>query len=121
MLDAYLVPIEEAAFISFGLGTLLLIPICVLHYWRFGRVRPARAVTFYAFLFYALSAVFLISLPLPTITPEFCEVHTVTRQLRLIPFQFIPDIVAATEISLRHLNIISILESPVFLQPTFRR
>jgi glycopeptide antibiotics resistance protein len=119
MLDAYLVPIEEAAFISFGLGTLLLIPICVLHYWRFGRVRPARAVTFYAFLFYALSAVFLISLPLPTITPEFCEVHTVTRQLRLIPFQFIPDIVAATEISLRHLNIISILESPVFLQAFF--
>jgi glycopeptide antibiotics resistance protein len=119
MLEAYLVPIEEAAFVSFGVGILLLIPICVLHYWRFGYVRRPRAVTFYAFLFYALSAVFLVSLPLPTITPEFCEVHTVTRQLRLTPFQFVADIMAATDISLRHFNLISILESPVFLQAFF--
>jgi uncharacterized RDD family membrane protein YckC len=94
-------------------------PICMVHYTRFGYVRPARAIVFYSLLFYGLCAIFWVSLPLPIITPDVCEVHTLARQMRLTPFQFVPDIVQANHITLRHLNLISILESPVFLQACF--
>jgi glycopeptide antibiotics resistance protein len=90
-----------------------------LHYWRFGYVMPSRAIVFYSFLFYGFSAIFLVSLPLPTVTPNFCDVHTLARQVRLVPLQFVPDIVQANQVTLRNLNLISILESPVFLQVFF--
>jgi hypothetical protein len=94
-------------------------PICMVHYTRFGYVRPARAIVFYSLLFYGLCAIFWVSLPLPIITPDVCEVHTLARQMRLTPFQFVPDIVQANHITRRHLNLLSILESPVFLQACF--
>lgn len=119
MLEAYLVPIEEAAFAFFLVALVLLIPVCVIHYRWFGYVKPARAAVFYSFLFYGLCAVFLVALPLPSITTDFCEIHTLARQMRLVPFQFIPDIIQANQISLRHFNLISILENPVFLQAFF--
>ncbi|MGF1460150.1 MAG: VanZ family protein [Leptolyngbyaceae cyanobacterium] len=119
MIQAYLVPIEEAAFVFFGLAVLLLIPICAVHYRRFGYVMPSRATVFYSLLFYSLCAVFLVSLPLPTITADFCEVHTLARQVRLTPFQFVPDIILGNQITLRHFNLISMLVSSVFLQAFF--
>lgn len=60
MLQDYLIPIEEAAVVFLWMGILLLIPVCVVHYWRFGYVMPSRAGVFYSFLFYALCAICLV-------------------------------------------------------------
>lgn len=119
MLKAYLIPIEDAAYIFMLLGISLLIPICIIHYRRFGYLRFDRAIVFYSFLFYSLCAIFLVILPLPEITTNFCQVHSLASQVQLIPFQFIRDIVTRNQISLRHFNLISILESSVFLQAFF--
>lgn len=119
MLQPYLLPIETAAYVFFFCALLLLLPICVVHYRRFGYLRPERAVVFYSFLFYALCALFLVILPLPEITSNFCEVHTLARQINLIPFKFVRDIIATNRISLREFNLIYVLESFVFLQAFF--
>ncbi|WP_019503863.1 VanZ family protein [Pleurocapsa sp. PCC 7319] len=119
MFKVYLVPIEEAAYIFLLLGIGLLIPICVVHYRRFGYLRFDRALVFYSFLFYGLCAIFLVILPLPEITTNFCQVHSLASQVQLIPLQFIRDTVTRNQISLRHFNLISILESSVFLQAFF--
>ena len=119
MRQAYLIPIEAAAYLFFFVALLLLIPICIIHYRRFGYLKPARAGTFYSFLFFCLCAAFLVTLPLPEITSDFCEIHTLARQSRLIPFQFVVDIAQANAASLRHFNLISVLENPVFLQAFF--
>jgi glycopeptide antibiotics resistance protein len=119
MLQDYLIPIEEAAVVFLWMGILLLIPVCVVHYWRFGYVMPSRAGVFYSFLFYALCAICLVIWPPQTMTPDFCEVHTLAYQLRLVPLRFVADIVQVNQVTVRHVNLISILESSVFLQTFF--
>ncbi len=119
MIDAYLIPIEDAAIIFILLAILLLIPLCVVHYRRFGYVRPTRAIVFYSFLFYILCAMCLVTLPLPEITPNFCEGRVPGSHVRLIPFQFVADILTVDAAFIRSLNLLSILASPVFLQAAF--
>jgi glycopeptide antibiotics resistance protein len=119
MLQSYLISIETAALVFLIASLLLLVPICIVHYQRFGYLRPAQAATFYAFLFYGLCAIFLVTLPLPVITPDFCTVHTLASQMRVVPFQFVADIIRVDQISIRHFNLVSAVESPVFLQAFF--
>jgi glycopeptide antibiotics resistance protein len=119
MLKDYLIPIETAAVVFFVVAAVLLIPICLVHYRRFGYLKPPRAIVFYTGLFYSFCAFCLVTLPLPVITPDFCETHTLAKQMRLVPFQFVIDILRVNHVSLRHLNVVSILESKVFLQAFF--
>ena len=119
MLQTYLIPIEGAGLVFFFSAIVLLIPICVIHYRRFGYLRPTRAIVFYGFLFYALCAFFLTILPLPELTANFCEVRSQISHIQLKPFRFVTDIVVKDWVFLRHFNLISILESFVFLQVFF--
>lgn len=83
-IDAYLIPIEDAAIVLILLAILLLIPICVVHYQRFGYLRPTRAIVFYSFLLYVFCAVFLIILPLTELTADFCEGRSPGSHVQLV-------------------------------------
>lgn len=58
-------------------------------------------------------------LPLPEITSNFCEGYTFARQINLIPFKLVRDIIVVNRISLRDFHVIAVLESFVFLQAFF--
>lgn len=89
---------EKTGYIFSLLILLLLIAACLIHYRKFGYVKPVNSIVFYSLLFYLLGMVWLIILPLPKITPNFCQTVAIANQKpRLIPFQFVTDIINANQ------------------------
>ena len=90
MIDVYLEDIRLGIFVFPSVALLLTLPVVWYHYLKFGYVQKTRAVVLYIALFYCIVAIFLVLLPLPEITSDFCEKHK--RIPQLIPFQFISEI-----------------------------
>ncbi|PIO82728.1 antibiotic resistance protein VanZ [Loigolactobacillus backii] len=65
---SYLFPIKMALLVFPPLALVITIPFLVLQYRRYGALTFWRAFVLYTFVFYLLSAYFLIILPLPTRT-----------------------------------------------------
>lgn len=86
----YLEPIRTALRIFPAPASGLLVPLMVLHYRRYGRVEPKRAFVLYSLLFYCMTALFLVILPLPQHTSDFCSRYAGTRTPQLVPFAFAP-------------------------------
>lgn len=87
MLSSYLESVRTGFAAFVGVGALVLLPVIALHYHRFGRVEPRRAVVLYGLLAYGLVALALIFLPFPS-TPFVC---TGERMLSTTPFQWVTD------------------------------
>ncbi|KQL52717.1 antibiotic resistance protein VanZ [Heyndrickxia shackletonii] len=91
-MSVYILPIK-VAFIMFGvLGFLLVIPWMVYSYRKYGYFSLWASIVAYSFIFYMLSALFLVLLPLPSTrnTCAFQSPNTVYYSLK--PFTFIHDI-----------------------------
>lgn len=73
----------------------------------------------YAFLFYVLCAIALVSLPLPELTPDFCAIRADLDFVQQTPFQFLKDIARDNQLSVRDFNLIAVLKSLSFLQVFF--
>ncbi|SDF34758.1 Glycopeptide antibiotics resistance protein [Lentzea fradiae] len=79
----------RTGFLAFvGVGLLVLVPLGLLHYWRFGRVEPRRALVLYGLLAYGLVALALIFLPFPSDVSKLC---TGDQMLSTVPFQWVTD------------------------------
>lgn len=87
MLSAYLEPARTGFLTFVGVGVLVLLPLVALHYWRFGRVEPRRALVLYGLLAYGLVALAVIFLPFPD-RGEVCRGETM---LSTTPFQWVTD------------------------------
>ncbi|WP_313804663.1 VanZ family protein [Cytobacillus sp.] len=90
-MSVYITPIMTA-FIMFGvLGFLLVIPWLVYSYRKYGYFSFWASVVVYSFIFYMLSALFLVLLPLPSTrnTCAFQSPNTIYYSLK--PFTFIRD------------------------------
>ncbi|QFZ19292.1 VanZ family protein [Saccharothrix syringae] len=114
MLSSYLEPARTGFSTFVGVGALLLLPLVALHYWRFGRVEPRRAVVLYGLLAYGLVALALIFLPFPD-RAQVCRGETM---LSTTPFQWVTDMrnnMAATGRS----GIQAMATSQAFLQQAF--
>lgn len=70
-----------------GVGLALLLPVIAVHYVRFGRVDPRRALALYGFLAYALVAVAQVFLPFP----DPATVCRGEQMLNLTPLQWVSD------------------------------
>jgi glycopeptide antibiotics resistance protein len=93
--DYFLLSDKTGYILSF-LVLLILLTTCIIHYGKSGYLNPVNNVVFYSLLFYILGAVLVIILPLPKISPDFCQtVAIAAKQPRLIPFQFVEDIINA--------------------------
>ncbi|MFD5828373.1 VanZ family protein [Lentzea sp. NPDC060358] len=66
----------------------MLVPLVLLHYWRFGRVEPRRAFVLYGLLAYGLVALALIFLPFPADVSKLCQGD---QMLSTTPFQWVTD------------------------------
>ncbi|XVS63702.1 VanZ family protein [Actinosynnema sp. CA-299493] len=86
MLSSYLESIRTGFAAFVGVGVLVLLPLVALHYYRFGRVEPRRAVVLYGLLAYGLVALALIFLPFPSAL--VCDGETM---LSTRPFQWVTD------------------------------
>ncbi|NUT47175.1 MAG: VanZ family protein, partial [Saccharothrix sp.] len=114
MLSSY-VESARTGFAAFvGIGALVLLPLVALHYHRFGRVEPRRAVVLYGLLAYGLVASALIFLPFPS--PD--QVCSDGAMLSTTPFRWVTDMrnnLAATGRS----GPGAVVTSTVFLQQAF--
>lgn len=119
MLSYYAGPIGTAATIFPLIAGTILLPVIVIHYWRFGQLRQIRALVFYSLLFYALAAYFLVILPLPDRFEGFCEFYAQSKAPRLQPFSFVGDMLSYEQ-GLSDLAFVRSLPSnPAFLQAFF--
>ncbi|MFL0364053.1 VanZ family protein [Pseudobacillus sp. 179-B 2D1 NHS] len=97
-MSVYIQPIMTA-FIMFGvLGYLLVIPWLVYSYRKYGYFSIWASIVVYSFIFYMLSALFLVLLPLPSTrnTCAFQSPDTIYYSLK--PFTFIGDIFKSSSI-----------------------
>lgn len=114
MLSSYLESIRTGFFAFVGVGALVLLPLVALHYYRFGRVEPRRALVLYGLLAYGLVALALIFLPFPA-RSEVCQGE---QMLSTTPFQWITDVrnnLTATGRS----GIQAVVTSSAFVQQAF--
>lgn len=87
MLSAYLDTVRTGFLTFVGVGALILLPLVALHYRRFGRVEPRRALVLYGLLAYGLVALALIFLPFPAHS-QVCQGE---QMLSTVPLQWVTD------------------------------
>lgn len=115
-MSEYLEPIRTALRVFPGVAAAAAVPLMVLHYRRFGRLQSGRTLVLYSFCFYALAAVFLVILPLPERTADFCARYQGTKDPQLVPFTFVAELAEEAESAG---SVLSLLGSAAFLQPFF--
>ncbi|MBB4674887.1 VanZ family protein [Crossiella cryophila] len=91
MIATYLGSVRTGLLLFLGIGFALLLPMAAVHYRRYGRLEPRRALVLYAFLAYAAIAISLVFLPFPDPVKVCTGVQQTTQ---FTPFQFIADIQA---------------------------
>lgn len=96
-----------------ALFVVLLVPVLVLQYRRYGRLSPRRVLAVSAVCVYAVAVVAYTFLPLPDSTAN-CGPRGGARY-QLVPFQFVRDIARET----RGLGVVGTLTSNVTLQVVF--
>lgn len=95
------------------LFAVLLVPVLVVQYRRFGRLSPRRVLAVSAVCVYGVALVAYTFLPLPDSTAN-CTARGGAR-IQLVPFQFVRDIVRETA----GLGVVGTLTSGVTLQVVF--
>jgi len=116
-MNAYIEPIRTAVFVFPVLALVLSIPALIIQYRRYGSFIFWRAFVLYSFIFYLLTAYFLIILPLP-------DVATVAKfmgpKYNLVPFMALRQFLATTPFNLFHpATWLTTIEAPAFIQPLF--
>ena len=77
------------------LATLFTLPYQIFQYRKFGSIPWWKTFLVFAFIFYLLCAYFMVILPLPA---DRTAVYAAAAHPQLVPFQFVSDIVASTEL-----------------------
>lgn len=98
-MSAYTFPIQTAALFFIVALVVLFVPWLIYTYRKYGFLSLSKTIISFSFIFYMLSALFLVLLPLPE-TRNTCTLQpsdTVFYNLR--PFQFWVDILYNTPIS----------------------
>lgn len=119
-MTVYIVPIKTA-FIMFGIiGFLLTAPWLVYNYRKYGYLSVWASIVAYSFIFYMLSALFLVLLPLPD-TRNTCALQSPdTVYYSLVPFYFIWDVInSSLVVWSQPSTYIRLLKQSAFLQAVF--
>lgn len=92
-MSIYLIPIQIAFVLFSALSFFLIIPWLVYSYRKYGYLSFWASLVAYSFIFYMLSALFLVLLPLPD-TRNTCALQSPdTVHYSLVPFNFIREII----------------------------
>lgn len=101
IVEPFIGPVSQAT-IAFPIAaSLLALPFALYHYRRHGHVHPWRAFISYSFIYYMITALFLVILPLPELPARGADLATwnsrygALRTPQFDPTAFARDIVAA--------------------------
>lgn len=98
------------------LAFLITLPYIIYNYNKYGSILFIRTFLIYIFVFYLLSAYFLIILPLPSIN----EVTKLKTEVQLIPFSFVNDIINTVKFDIKDINTyINIFQNPFVYQAIY--
>lgn len=119
-MSVYLIPIKTAFIIFSLLGFFLVIPWLIYSYRRYGHLSLWASIVAYSFIFYMLSALFLVLLPLPD-TRNTCALQSPdTVHYSLVPFYFIWDIIHSSSVVWSQPSTyIQLFKQSAFLQAAF--
>lgn len=114
---AYLYPIKIAILVFPFLALVITIPFLVRQYRKYGALTGWQAFVLYTFVFYLLTACFLVILPLP---PRHLVALYTSAHYNLDPFMFVREFVDKTVLQWQvpH-TYLPALKQAAFVQPTF--
>lgn len=119
-MGVYVTSISTAALFTMGISVIIFIPWLIYTYRKYGFLSFSKMAITFSFIFYAIAALFLVLLPLPT-TRDTCAMQpadTVHYNLHL--FQFIDDILYKSGIVLSEpATWRFIIKQPAFYQAFF--
>ena len=92
MTDVYLLPIRTAALIFPGLALLMFVPTAVVLYRRHGIMTRWRVLSLYGGVYYALTALCLTIVPLPSPSVDVCAKYPSFAEPQWIPGSVFGDI-----------------------------
>ena len=97
-MQIYLFPIRIAMLTFPFIAALIVLPVYIYQYRKFGFVNKLRLLAIYAFVLYLLCAYFEVILPLP-LTRDIISLYGKNRQTYdLIPFSSIKDSIRETQV-----------------------
>ncbi|MBW8352163.1 VanZ family protein [Bacillus sp. IITD106] len=119
-MSVYLIPIQTAFIIFCLLSFFLLIPWLVYSNRKYGYLSFWASIVAYSFIFYMLSALFLVLLPLPD-TRNTCALQSPdTVHYSLVPFSFIRDMINSSSVVWSQPSTyVSLLSQSAFFQAAF--
>ncbi|WP_435245490.1 VanZ family protein [Streptomyces sp. NRRL F-5630] len=92
MTSAYLLPMKTAAALFPLLALLLFLPTAVVLYRRHGTMPQWRVLSLLGFLYYAITALCLTLVPLPTRTADMCKRFVAVAHPQWVPGNTFSDI-----------------------------
>ncbi|MEV7068498.1 VanZ family protein [Streptomyces collinus] len=92
MTDVYLLPIRTAALIFPGLALLMFVPTAVVIYRRHGVMTRWRVLSLYGGVYYALTALCLTIVPLPSPSVDVCAKYPSFAHPQFMPGRAFADI-----------------------------
>lgn len=108
---SYLTAIKTAIFVFPLIAFLITIPFILIEYHKYGSINKLRSLIIYSFILYLITVYFLVILPLPdrsTLVPR-------SGMIRLLPFNFIKDILKESTITLNNpITYLTILKTNAF-------
>lgn len=91
-------PILSALLVCYIIASLLTFPWAIYQYRKYGYFSFWRTFLTVSFVFYSLSAFFLVILPLPDVRNNCQSINPMSTYMQLRPFQFLQDIANETGI-----------------------
>lgn len=116
-MSAYLFPIRTAVLVFPFLALAISLPFLIVQYRRFGSFTFGRAFVLYTFVFYMLTAYFMVILPLPA--REWVAKLT-TQRYQIVPFTALREFLNTSGfVATNPHTWLSAMRSASFLQPAF--
>lgn len=91
-MSAYVTPIVSAMLVFAAIAMLVTVPWAIYQYRKYGYYSFWKSFMLATFIFYSLSAFFLVILPLPESRVNCAERLPLNHYMQTTPFQFITDI-----------------------------
>lgn len=113
-------PIKTAVIFFPFLAILLTIPFAIFQYRKYGYINKLRVLLVFSFLFYLISAYYMVILPLPKDRDVKSSQREDIEYTNLKPFEFIEDIKRETRVDFDNPNTFKyLLTERAFLQAIF--
>lgn len=119
-MTVYIQPILDSLFIFLLISIAIFIPWLIFINRKYGFLSFSKMIIMFSFIFYFISALFLVILPLPDTTNNCVYMPNNMQLFNLRPFQFIEDILRDSGIVLTNpATWIYTIKQPAFYQAFF--